>query len=332
MDKECIPQLSVIIPVFNVEKYIERCVRSLFSQTLNNIEFIFIDDCTPDHSIDILNSIIEEISPRFERQKWNVIIEKMPTNCGQAEVRRHGIQLSKGEYVIHCDSDDWIEPEMFSIMMDTARKSDADMVVCDFYRTDGEAVREIEQAAGNMNNHTYLIDLLYQKYSWALWNKMTKKKIYDKVSFYPKHSMGEDMVIVPQLVASSSIIKHVQKPQYNYYINPKSTMNVTGEDISERKYLQLKENTQVLIEFLRSCLDEKTLSSVKHSLNYNMVLPILPYIRIKKKKDIYNCEITSIIPYIISRKIFWRYRALAVLVKFGLYPIPLKWLNKWLSK
>ena len=321
---ENIPQLSVIIPVFNVEEYIERCSRSLFNQTLNNIEFIFIDDCTPDRSVVILRSVIEEFRPRFERMKWNVIIEKMPTNSGQAEVRKHGIQMAKGEYVIHCDSDDWIEPEMFSTMMGAARKTDADMVVCDFFRTDGGAKRELVKAAGNLNNHAFLMDLLYQKYPWALWNKMAKKRVYDNVCLYPQYGIGEDMVIVPQLVASSKIIEHVSSPLYNYYTNPKSIMNVTGVDISEKKYLHLKENTQVLITFLKACLKEKDLAKVKHSLNFNMILPILPYIKIKRIRGIYNSEITSIAPYLINGKIFWRYRLLAVLVKFRLYPIPLK--------
>ena len=97
-------------------KYIERCARSLFEQTLDSIEFIFVDDCTPDHSIEILKSIIEEYRLRFEEKNYTVRIERMPTNSGLANVRRHGIQLATGDYIAHCDSDDWVDTDMYRAM------------------------------------------------------------------------------------------------------------------------------------------------------------------------------------------------------------------------
>ena len=83
------PKVSVLVPVYGVEKYIERCARSLFEQTLDDIEFIFVDDCTPDRSIEILESVIEKYRLRFAEKKYDVRIERMPTNSGQAAVRRH---------------------------------------------------------------------------------------------------------------------------------------------------------------------------------------------------------------------------------------------------
>ena len=80
------PKVSVIIPVYGVEKYIERCARSLFEQTLDDIEYLFIDDCTPDRSIEVLKSILEE----YPNRKEQVIIHRMEQNSGQAAVRKWG--------------------------------------------------------------------------------------------------------------------------------------------------------------------------------------------------------------------------------------------------
>ena len=110
------PKLSVIIPMYGVEKYIGRCAESLFAQTLEDVEFIFIDDCTPDRSVEILQEVIDRNQPRFAGMNWIVRIEHMPTNGGQAAVRRHGVEVATGDYLIHCDSDDWVEPDAYKRM------------------------------------------------------------------------------------------------------------------------------------------------------------------------------------------------------------------------
>ena len=117
-------KVSVIIPVYGVEKYIARCAHSLFSQTMREgIEFIFIDDCTPDRSIDILCEVLEQ----YPHRKAQTRIVKMPTNSGLPAVRRHGIQLAKGDYIIHCDSDDWVDIRMYETMYRKAMEENADI-------------------------------------------------------------------------------------------------------------------------------------------------------------------------------------------------------------
>ena len=98
--------LSVIIPIYNTEQYIEKCVRSLMEQTkTNGIEYIFINDCTPDNSMRVLANTIADYPQRTNQIK----IINMPTNSGQGVVRRIGMKEAQGEYIIHCDSDDWID-------------------------------------------------------------------------------------------------------------------------------------------------------------------------------------------------------------------------------
>ena len=121
------PKVSVIIPVYNAAKYIERCVRSLFNQTLDDMEYIFVDDCTPDESISIILSILEEYT--FRKDQVKIIHHKW--NTGQSGARRDGMAIASGEYIIHCDADDWVDVEMYKTMYDKAIEMSADSVSCD---------------------------------------------------------------------------------------------------------------------------------------------------------------------------------------------------------
>ena len=106
------PKVSVIVPIYNVEKYIERCLRSLFEQTLDDIEYIFVNDCTPDNSMIILEKILKEYPHRIKQVK----IINHEQNQGQAGARTSGMKAMTGEYMIHCDPDDWVELDMYEIM------------------------------------------------------------------------------------------------------------------------------------------------------------------------------------------------------------------------
>ena len=122
-------KVSVIIPVYGVERYMGRCARSLFAQTMTRgIEFIFVDDCTQDRSIEILRNTLEEYPERHAQ----VTILKHSSNKGLAATRKTGVRAARGEYIIHCDSDDWVEPDMCRLMYEEAKRSDADMVVCNY--------------------------------------------------------------------------------------------------------------------------------------------------------------------------------------------------------
>ena len=123
------PLISVVIPVYNAEKFIEKCVRSLFEQTFDQVEYIFVDDCSTDNSIAILQSLIDKCQNRAD----NVIIINNKVNQGVAVARNIGLSNAKGKYIIFCDSDDWIDPQMLQKMYSIALGTDADVVMCDFY-------------------------------------------------------------------------------------------------------------------------------------------------------------------------------------------------------
>lgn len=244
------PKVSVIVPVYGVEKYIERCARSLFEQTLDDIEYIFVDDCTPDKSIEILERIIEEYRPRFAGERKEVRIERLFTNSGQAAVRKHGIQFSTGDYVIHCDSDDWVDTDMYRLMYEEAKRTDADIVMCGYKTTDG--VRVFNECYHQQTNKTKLLSsLLTLHESWSVWNKMCKRSLYDNDIVYPTLAMGEDMVLTTQLVLNAQRIAVVNKALYNYFYNPNSITNVQSESSRYKHWKDSAENAKTVISIFK---------------------------------------------------------------------------------
>ena len=122
-------KVSVYVPVYGVEKYIEKCVRSLFEQTLDDLEYIFVDDCSPDDSIRILEQVLEE----YPNRKPQVKIVRHEVNQGVCTARRTGIQHTTGEYIACCEPDDWVETTMYEELYKKAKETGVDMVACDHY-------------------------------------------------------------------------------------------------------------------------------------------------------------------------------------------------------
>ena len=118
------PKVSVIIPVYGVEKYIERCARSLFEQTLDDIEYLFIDDCTPDKSIEILKSVMDGYPDRKE----HVRIIRHDKNRGLGAARNTAVENCQTEFIMHVDSDDSIEKNTVEIIMGKQAEGDYDIV------------------------------------------------------------------------------------------------------------------------------------------------------------------------------------------------------------
>ena len=252
------PKVSVIIPVYGVEKYIERCARSLFEQTLDDIEYLFIDDCTPDNSVETLKRVLEE----YPQRKSQVVIHRMEQNSGQAKVREWGMRYATGEYVIHCDSDDWVDVHMYEEMYNKAIEEDADVVVCDFCSTDCEN-EQYSKGLISKERENVIADILLWRIAGCLWNKLVRRKEYtDHDINYPTNNMGEDAALIVQILWNAKRISYLPKPLYYYYTNPTSiTKDVTDEKIRQR-FLQATANVELIEQFL----DGKTTGKITDAL------------------------------------------------------------------
>lgn len=255
------PKVSVIIPVFGVEKYIERCARSLFEQTLDDIEYLFIDDCTPDRSIEILQQVLDE----YPQRKPQVVIHRMEQNSGQAAVRKWGMQNATGEYVIHCDSDDWVDTDMYRAMYMKAVEDDADCVVCDYTVTDGQGKDNSIIACHDKNKEHFILGLLLQKDSWVLWNKLFKRMTYSEGIIYPKENVGEDLALCLQLLQKCNKVSYVSQSLYYYFYNAGSVTQKRDKEGWLKLFMQTKANVDIVISLFSD--KSKETSKLRAALN-----------------------------------------------------------------
>lgn len=224
------PKVSVLVPVYGVEKYIERCARILFEQTLNDIEFIFVDDCTPDRSMEILKSIIEEYQLRFAEKKYEVKTERMPTNSGLAAVRRQGIQLATGDYITFCDSDDIMPEDAVETLYNLAVESGADIVSGDMQMLydDGTTKRSFISLPYGGDRESVYRALLSREYSHTLCSKLFQNNLLQGHEYITlMHATnGEDGMLFYQVLQHATKAVHLNKVVYTYYQNMQSSTHV----------------------------------------------------------------------------------------------------------
>lgn len=283
------PKVSIIIPVYGVEKYIERCARSLFEQTLDSIEYLFIDDCTPDKSIEILKRVLED----YPQRKSQVVIHRMKQNSGQAKVREWGMLNASGKYIIHCDSDDWVDVNMYKEMYNKAIEEDVDIVICDIWISDGKNKLAGRKGAHTINKNEFIEGCLFQRDPWSLCNKLFRKKDFNKEIKFPKGALGEDMVMCLQLLIKANKLTYVPKAFYYYYVNTNSITKKKTISHCARNYKLLKDNTDLVIKVINAeniHLTYFSLVDVERFLKFSNLLSLLPIRHIPKYKKIWKQE------------------------------------------
>lgn len=243
--------ISVVVPIYNVERYIERCARSLFEQTMNErIEFIFVDDCSPDRSIEILSKILEEYPSRKSHTK----IIHHSENKGLPIARRSGIAVAKGEYIAHCDSDDWMEQDAYLTLAQMVISKKTDMIVFNGMVQMGNNYKPIKLIDGiaTINAENAVGLLLSGKMTGVICNKLVRRNIYERIDFlYPEANMGEGIVFSVQCCHYSQETTFLNVPLYNYFFNTESICHKPTEAAATKRSLGYKKNIDIVIEFLK---------------------------------------------------------------------------------
>lgn len=264
------PKISVIVPIYNVSAYIERCVRSLLEQTLDDIEYIFINDCTPDNSMEILETVLND----YPQRKLQTRIFKMPTNSRQAAVRRHGIKLATGKYLIHCDADDWVDTNLYEKMYNEAVCSNADIVICpirDEFENYGQnrPIRNLPQTCREVlkNWYCYCIGMF-------AWNKLVKRSIYQDYHILPYEgiNMWEDNGLFLRIFYYANKLSSINGAAYHYNRANNSAMtHGYGKSAVE----QMMACAQQIDTFFKSKPDykdfEKTVLALKFFARINLI-------------------------------------------------------------
>lgn len=238
------PHLSIIVPIFGVEKYIEKCITSLFNQSLQDeIEFIFVNDCTKDKSIDILTDTLR----KFPKRKKQVQIINHEKNWGLAAARSTGIKNAKGHYIAHCDSDDWVEPNMYETLLTKALAKKLDMVSCGFFIEERNKTTEV--VTNHKSLEFYLKDVLANKWG-TVWRFIARKSLLVKPDFVINETIGngEDYIYTSQILLLAKSWAQINLPLYHYNCCNVSSMMKT---ISNKSAYEQKMATDIVIGQLK---------------------------------------------------------------------------------
>lgn len=206
------PLVSVIVPVYGAQDYIVRCARSLFVQTYPDAEFIFVDDGSPDRSVELLEGLL---AAEFPLLKARVRIIRQ-ANAGQARARQAGLDTASGEYVLMVDSDDWIDPDTLEQLVAEAVRTDADIVVYDFWKEYRHWHKLDRERDSSLRDNLLFRRRLYNYKAYGyIVNKFCRRSLC-KDMFVPRYNMHEDIVFSTQIIYRARKIVHLRKALYHY--------------------------------------------------------------------------------------------------------------------
>lgn len=234
-------------------------------QTLDDVEFIFVDDCSPDGSLAVLERVLNDYP---QRQPQTRIIHHSE-NCGLPAARNTGLAAATGDYIFHCDSDDFIERDALQSMYEAAVKVDADIVYTDWYLTYPEKQR-LMRCPSYGTPEKALQGLLHGTMKYNVWNKLVRRSLYinNHIRFPKGHGMGEDMTMI-LLFAKAQRIAHLPKATYHYV---RQNENAFTAARSEESYRDLLFNANRVIDALTEIVSKEDLSCFKLNVKFPFLI------------------------------------------------------------
>lgn len=240
------PSISVIVPVYKVENFVERCVRSLMEQTLQHeVEYIFVNDATPDRSFDIIAQILRDYPSRLSQ----TIFLQHEYNKGSSAARNTGLAAATGEYVFYFDADDFAEKDLLERLRDKAIETGADYIWADWFLNYERSVRLMKQPSYPSPEQT-LCALLMGRIKYNVWNKIVRRTLYNEndIRFPEGHNMGEDMTMI-RLVVCASTVAHLDYAGYHYV---KTNANAMTAAHSDQALCDLEYNVAETLAFVKA--------------------------------------------------------------------------------
>ena len=235
------PKISVIVPIYNAENTLCKCVDSLLAQTFKDYEILLVDDGSPDRCGEICDEYAKQDS------RIRVIHQE---NKGVSAARQCGIDNALGEYTIHADPDDWVEPEMLEELYQKAKEDDADMVICDFYINTYKGQHYLPQQPSCLY-HEVVLKELFEHLHGSCCNKLIKLSCYNKwnIQFPLNLSRCEDQYVIASLLLRDIKVSYLPSAFYHYFRNNDNTLS---RFYSERTHLQDIQSRDMFNELLKN--------------------------------------------------------------------------------
>lgn len=263
-------KISVIIPVYNVENYLERCIKSVISQTFKDLEIILVDDGSTDRSGQLCDKFAKDDS------RIKVIHKK---NGGLSSARNSGIDIAIGEYITFVDSDDWILPDAYEYLLNVIEKTNADIVSADYSFTDGRPIKANEKydeteiiGPEKILKYYLMQEVIHGKNDFPVWIKLYNKDLFCDVRF-PDGKLYEDSITNFKIISKCNKYLKSSKIIYAYFQRPHS---ITKSCLS-RKHLDLIYVSEEMLQLVNNNYELTELCYRKIAMSYFSVLSM--YIR-----------------------------------------------------
>ena len=318
--------ISVIVPIYNAENFLPRCIESVLDQTFKNFELLLINDGSKDSSLDICNKYLEKFPDKIK-----VFNNK---NMGCSATRNFGIEKSQGKYLLFIDSDDWIEKDMLEKMYQKGLQEDSDVVITGFFREDNILNVVSKQVPKNTNNPYFWFNT--EALIEFVWNKLYRKSIIveNKLIFPINSHAGEDMVFNVLFLVNSKKISILSEELYHYIIHGDNSIynlekrlgifisiDAIYEYLKKYRFIEIKEilegfknlsKIHLKVSF-RKLLYSKNIKEFKRYLSlFIKNTAKITYFNFKDKLEIYNRAFIIFIIYIfhLDKIIEWREKLL----------------------
>lgn len=247
--------------MYNVELYIRRCAESLFEQSFKDVEYIFVDDCSQDNTIALLNEVIDQY-----HVSEKVTLERFDENKGLAATRWRGLQLARGEYVAQVDSDDHVTNDYIEMLLGKAEIDNSDIVICDYVYEHATRCVVCHENPPTDKSKCFA-KLMSGELRNAVWNKLIRRELYVKHDIHPVPgiNMFEDKTVMFQLFYYCKKVSYVGKPLY--YYNRTNANSIVSQD-----KLKLINPSISVIKIIRTFFDDKQLCpEVKRGIEFFIV-------------------------------------------------------------
>ena len=276
--------ISVIAPIYGVERYITEFADSVLSQSYPNIQFIFVNDGTKDRSIEILEELIDA---KYSHRRNSITIINKP-NGGLPAARKTGLDNATGDYVYHVDSDDWLSPDSISKIVTKIEETDADIVYFNLVKEYAEKSKpKREMVYDATTKQQYILNMYNHRSFSSLCNKCVRRTLYtDNMIYTPQYGYAEDCYLSTQLVGYASSISFLD--EYIYHYRKGNPTAITAQQRRKRK----REYALNLIDLYYKYHDV--------AIEMNPIAPILNQIVIQAGwySILYNLKLFSSFPWL----------------------------------